>query len=365
MHVKRTVTDDLAGKKERLPITVKNTFITVNLPVVSRPLRKSSSLPELLRNGEHLEAKPYQSNDFGVFPAGNSDGEPCEPVSEGFCTDSEDDRAFVPSAVACGYPACQVPPWLAPDKGEPVGETAVDEDAEAHQRRGVVLSVDQLVAVEARVTEEHGEVQPVMQEQVAARSRLSAKARAWEPANATNASSAACAGGAASAAIAQTPVQMQQNWPVPPAPQLASTFGDPMGQFQQDVAAVVMAVKSSLECSGFDICVDLAEHNQGWLVTVKVHSHDMHRAEYMITVAKETLLMSTDEASKVKVIGYRLVPFLPTPQGFLAMLGAVPDHSQACYDAYGKGFCRRGAACRWQHPPCMRSVKVGIVCHGN
>jgi len=184
---------------------------------------------------------------------------------------------------------------------------------------------------------------------VAARSRLSANARAWEPVG------------------AQTPVQMQQNWTVPTAPQLAPPppFGAPMGQFQQEVAATVMAVKSSLECSGFDICVDLMEHGQGWLVTVKVLSHDMHRAEYMITIAKETLLMSTEESSSVKVMGYRSVPFLPTPRGFLAMLGAVPDQSQACYNAYGKGFCRRGAACRWQHPPCMKSVKVSVVCNGD
>jgi len=286
MHVKRTVADDLAGTEEELLITVKNTFITVSLPVASRLLRRSTSLPTLARSADNLEVKPHHINhlgNVGVVPAGNPAGELFEiNSSEGFCTDTEDDRAFVPSA----------------------------ESREA-----------------ARVTEEHG--------------------RAWEPAG------------------AQTPVQMQQNWPAPVAPQLAPPIADPLGQFQQEVAGTVMAVKSSLECSGFGVCVDLTEHRQGWLITVKVLSHDMHQAEYMITVAKEILLMSTEESPTVKVMGYQLVPFFPSPQGFLALLGAVPDQSQACYDAYGKGFCHRGAACCWQHPPCMRSVTVAIVCNNS
>lgn len=101
-------------------------------------------------------------------------------------------------------------------------------------------------------------------------------------------------------------------------------------------------------------CVE--EGIEGWAITIEVRAEDMQRTECLLTLAKEALLENAERGAKV--VGHRWTPFLLFPQGFIAMLGFVQDESKACYDAYGKGFCRRGGSCRWQHPPCTKAVKV-------
>mmetsp|Transcript_20787 Transcript_20787/g.64950 ORF Transcript_20787/g.64950 Transcript_20787/m.64950 type:complete len:276 (-) Transcript_20787:60-887(-) len=164
--------------------------------------------------------------------------------------------------------------------------------------------------------------------QAASRSPLSAKAKAWQP-----------------------------------SVLKACQVDGALGWFHHEAAEAVAAVKTALETSGYWVGIEAIEHGQGWIIMAQVQPEDMHRAEYLLKLAKEALLGTTEQSSSVKVMGYRQAPFLPLPQGFTASLGAVQDASQACYDAYGKGFCRRGCACRWEHPSCVRSVKVVVLPH--
>lgn len=286
---------------ERLPILVKNTFIDVMIPSVEcRPQRRSSSLPPSLRSAEAAkpDAERWDSDD-----------------STDLCTEVSDDDISTPSPAACvaGLDTSAVvaaPPAPAPSAGSPVA---------------------------------------------APRSRLNAKAQAWQP-------------GAAAAAPPVLVTQpggmvcqpLQANV-APFQPLQPNPVHGAFGMFNHHTGEVVAVMKAALEtcpCANF---VEAAQHAQGWTVSVHVNAEELIRTEYILRIAKESLLNSTSKNAFVKVMGERLTPFLPAPQGFMATLGAVVDSSKACYDAYGKGFCRRGHACRWQHPPCMGSIQVLVV----
>jgi hypothetical protein len=83
--------------------------------------------------------------------------------------------------------------------------------------------------------------------------------------------------------------------------------------------------------------------------------------EQVLTQAKHAIFTSVAEVPRLYVMGQRLSPFVQTSQGFAVMVGIVEDPNQACWDAFGKGFCARGTTCHWQHPKLMTHININVV----
>jgi len=282
-----------------LPITIKNTFITVDMPVgETSPQRRSSSLPPSLRS--------YELENADSCKRCNSEDSTAAEVSD-------DDMSTVsPSAWAAGPDACAVLP------GGATTPPSVDSCPAASRS-----------CLNPNVEDRQPGVQPAPPLLV---------------------TTPGCG--------KRLPLQVD----VPPfRPLQSNPVQKVAGKFRKQCGQVVNDVKVALEGCTRALNVEVSNQDQSWFISVHVVAEDLRRTEYVMRIAKEALLETTRNSSSVKVMGHRLTPFLPAPRGFMATLGAVQNESKACYDAYGKGFCHRGSGCRWQHPPCMGSVSVTIV----
>lgn len=282
---------------------VKNTFIDVSVPTgITRSPRRSSSLPSSLRGIDDLKLDEEKNVD--------------SDASTDLCTEGSDGEHPTPKL---GGPQISV------------------ADADRVPSAGYDLG------------------QGMGMDPAAPRSPLNSKARAWQPYAAPGPQ-----------LLLLPPGGVMPHFVQPSAPPLQPMRPDKLNtivaKFNSQASCAVSLVKAALE--GFSCVVDVQIVEEGvecWAFTIKVRAEDMQRTEYVLTLAKEALLENAEKTPCVKVVGHRLAPFLPFPHGFVATLGFVQDESKACYDAYGRGFCRRGCSCRWQHPPCGRSIRVVVA----
>ena len=130
--------------------------------------------------------------------------------------------------------------------------------------------------------------------------------------------------------------------------------------FHKASAAIVATVKAALAQSTLVESVEALEGGRGWTVAVRVALKNISVYETILTTAKEALLKAADASAGAFVMGFHRAPFLSMPGGFSALLGVTEDKSLACWDAFGRGMCLRGSACKWQHPQALMPVSVFV-----
>jgi len=126
--------------------------------------------------------------------------------------------------------------------------------------------------------------------------------------------------------------------------------------FAEIVAAGLQVLRSSENVQ----TAEVQETGTGWTLTCSMlPSRMQHFAEISDRVGK-TLLEAAAKSENIYVVGYENAPFvefLDRP-GFSTQLALVQDEESACWDLLAGGYCRRGCACRWQHPTWQVTVDV-------
>lgn len=129
--------------------------------------------------------------------------------------------------------------------------------------------------------------------------------------------------------------------------------------------AAKSAVYDSVNCY---VAVDITSERQGpqgevWTFAVWLRPEDARCKDEVLKSAKDALMGAAETSESVYVAGYMNKPFTLTENGFSGTLVGMYDESKACWDAFAKGFCRRGGICRWQHPVCNVAVNVEVKFH--
>jgi hypothetical protein len=103
---------------------------------------------------------------------------------------------------------------------------------------------------------------------------------------------------------------------------------------------------------------------KGWTLSCTVPASQMQSFEATTEFVGDALLKAAEASDGVYIVGYEAMPFaaLGSRPGFSATLALVPDEANACWDLLARGYCRRGCACRWQHPSWQVTVEVGADC---
>jgi len=135
---------------------------------------------------------------------------------------------------------------------------------------------------------------------------------------------------------------------------------DFVAEFKQDVAELAMSVTSSLNACPYTHQVKAfkTKDYQGWNIEITLKEDSTAHKEYLLSLAKNALFEATNNSNNVYIMGYAAKPFTTKSQGFVSILGDMPDESKACWDLYSKGFCCRERECRWQHPQCLTPINV-------
>jgi len=131
--------------------------------------------------------------------------------------------------------------------------------------------------------------------------------------------------------------------------------------FKEEVANTTMAVIASLGDCSFVEAVDAVKNqdSQGWTIEMKVNANKDDHRDYVLSLAKHALFQATSTSNFVWIMGYAAKPFTVKSQGFVAMLGDMPEESRACWDFYSKGACRH-CECRWEHAECMMPINFVV-----
>mmetsp|Transcript_10799 Transcript_10799/g.27922 ORF Transcript_10799/g.27922 Transcript_10799/m.27922 type:complete len:328 (-) Transcript_10799:157-1140(-) len=131
------------------------------------------------------------------------------------------------------------------------------------------------------------------------------------------------------------------------------------------LAVVVAAMAAALSGCEHVKSAKTTQGARGWSVVAKVAAEDSKHKESALEAAREALLQAARASGCVYVLGHRAEPFLSTPVGFAASLGMVADDSTACWSMINQGFCRRGCACRFQHPLHQTTINVMVQVERN
>mmetsp|Transcript_56466 Transcript_56466/g.104553 ORF Transcript_56466/g.104553 Transcript_56466/m.104553 type:complete len:300 (+) Transcript_56466:253-1152(+) len=145
-------------------------------------------------------------------------------------------------------------------------------------------------------------------------------------------------------------------------PQTASSQGSISLKKPDDLDCkhVVEFAREALSRTGYTAMVEMNAGTNGWSVVAWVLPQFLCFVDIILTEAKNALLQGAAESKSIFVIGYDAWPFLQTPYGFSAVLGAMEDERQACWDFFSTGTCSRQGKCRWRHPVCKRPVEVEV-----
>lgn len=132
--------------------------------------------------------------------------------------------------------------------------------------------------------------------------------------------------------------------------------------FKDSVADLVSTVTNALQKSHYaakvEACADVAA--QSWSIEVSGIRDTPAQQELMLAFAKQALLDTSARLGVVDVIGRTAKPFAPKSNGFVAVIGEMQPENKICWDYYSSGFCRKGCACKWEHPACQIPVSVHI-----
>lgn len=145
----------------------------------------------------------------------------------------------------------------------------------------------------------------------------------------------------------------------PPPPQ------QPLAEGSRQIAAVVMTAASIISQAFHYAEVEASEGPAGWSIVLGIPVETIQDVRnHVLNFACKAILQAvgSPSASGIHVLGCKSTPFVMTHFGCSAMLGAVFDEKQACWDLLAQGFCHRGHACRWQHPMCRSAVNILVDC---
>jgi hypothetical protein len=157
-------------------------------------------------------------------------------------------------------------------------------------------------------------------------------------------------------AVAKVPIRVivesaQNNAP----PAIANGMADSVADL---VSTVMSALKKSPYVASVEACKDASA--QTWSIEVSPLQQTPAQEEYLLSLAKHALLDTGSSSDVVGLMGRTAKPFLPKPNGFVAVLGEMKAENKVCWDYYSSGFCRKGCACRWEHPDCLMPLSVHI-----
>jgi len=143
------------------------------------------------------------------------------------------------------------------------------------------------------------------------------------------------------------------------AAQFQVTATEPVIQYcKQEFANFLMMVIHML-ANNSGVAVTLHdEGGEGWSLEIPVIAEHSNFREHFLTLAQSAFLEASRQSKNIFVMGDGADPFIPTPNGFAAMLGEMTDQSQACWDVYKDGICSREGGCRWQHPQVLMPVRL-------
>lgn len=171
--------------------------------------------------------------------------------------------------------------------------------------------------------------------------------------------------------------------PPPPPPPPAPTGSLPALElilsqvprfFQRQFRDIMMSGVKTLSDNDAVDDVDFGEGEGSWgkglvvkgRMSAKVENFD-EKKKAILAEVKETILQSADVSKSIYVMGYALMPFTETENGFSAMLGGVGAYfgqtkyeEGYCWDMITKGFCCDEGMCCREHPATMLPIYVEI-----
>jgi len=126
----------------------------------------------------------------------------------------------------------------------------------------------------------------------------------------------------------------------------------------QEFASFLMMIISWLtNTSGLPVSLfDLG--GEGWSIEIPILDEHSNLREHLLALARSAFTEASRKSKNVFLMGFGAKPFIPKPNGFVAMLGEMADSNWACWDVYKEGVCAREGACRWQHPQCLMPVSL-------
>jgi hypothetical protein len=135
--------------------------------------------------------------------------------------------------------------------------------------------------------------------------------------------------------------------------------------FKLKVADLVSTVASALEKCPSCVCVETMrkEPSKCWTLELTTKAEGRVNEEYLLSVIKSTLLNHSSTSQGVYMLGYAANPFISRPNGCAVVIGNMAAETRACWDFYSKGLCRKGCACKWEHPNCSMPINIVIKPH--
>jgi len=123
------------------------------------------------------------------------------------------------------------------------------------------------------------------------------------------------------------------------------------------VSNVVSAVERTASCAHVAASKGTSKC---WSIELTPKADGRMDAEYLLNLAKNTMLSLSSQGQGVYMLGYAEKPFMPKPSGCVVVLGDMAAETHACWDFYSKGFCRKGCDCKWEHSNCCMAVSIMI-----
>lgn len=132
-------------------------------------------------------------------------------------------------------------------------------------------------------------------------------------------------------------------------------------QFYYQCKEVLLAMKEAMEQLSFVQGVEVVIEKSKATVDAYIRPEYFDQCkEAALFKAKQALLDSAEKTKNIYSIGYLSTPFTTTPDGFFALLGYMVCIQEACWDTFCYGYCRKGDACKLQHPPFLRTAYINI-----
>mmetsp|Transcript_51139 Transcript_51139/g.147577 ORF Transcript_51139/g.147577 Transcript_51139/m.147577 type:complete len:332 (-) Transcript_51139:133-1128(-) len=148
--------------------------------------------------------------------------------------------------------------------------------------------------------------------------------------------------------------------PAPAAASRVAMVPAQPGGFVAQLAVVIAAAAAALEGLSFIKSAKTTQGPRGSSIVAQVRKEDAGCREKALEAARDALLRAATGSTCVHILGAKAQPFMSTPVGFAAHIGAVADEGKACWSMINQGFCRRGCACRWEHPVSQTMVNVMV-----
>lgn len=128
------------------------------------------------------------------------------------------------------------------------------------------------------------------------------------------------------------------------------------------LAEIMFVAEAVLRESSVIHQVRRSENASGWTIVGSIHSAHAAYAKRTLASAGDKMLTAAKQSSKVCMVGAEANPFTPLygGLGFGVKLAFVEDEATACWNLLGKGFCARGASCKWHHPSWEATVNIQL-----